>query len=102
MQQTVFVLHAHEPGRRGARGALGRAELIDGEVGAADLAHPACLHEPIERFERVRDRRLGVGLVQLVEIDAIRAEPAQAVLEAPADVLRLGAAPMLVHPELGG
>jgi hypothetical protein len=41
------------------------AELLSREVGAADLAHLASLREIIRPPERVRDRYLRIGLMEL-------------------------------------
>jgi hypothetical protein len=52
------------------------AELFGGEVRATDLAHLAGPHEFIERAERLFDRRLGVGLMELVKVYAVSLQPA--------------------------
>ena len=62
-------------------------------------------HERVERAERLLERRRLVGEVQLVEVDAIGAEPAQRVVARPGDVRRARATLALVvdrAAELGG
>src|SRR5439155_8434063 len=97
VEQAVLVLDAHESRGAGARRPLGIAQLFDGEVRAADLADLASPDQFVESAERVSDRRFGIGLVELVEVDAIGAETPQAVLDRPPDVIGPGAAPALVH-----
>jgi hypothetical protein len=80
------------------------AELLSREVGAADLAHLAGLRELIQPPERVRDRYLRIGLMEVGEIDALGLQPAQAVLEHAPHVIGPCATPPLVHghAELAG
>ena len=103
VQQAVLVLHADEPRRSGRRGRLGIAQLLGGEVRAADLANLARLHQLVEGAQRVRDRSVGIRLVQLVQVDAVGAQPAEAVLRGAMDVAGAGALALVVHrhPELG-
>ena len=54
MKEAVLVLHADEMDVRLC--GLRLAKLLGGEVGAADFAHLARLHEPGERAECVGDR----------------------------------------------
>src|SRR5207247_9224942 len=78
VEQAVLVLDAHESRGAGARRPLGIAQLFDGEVRAADLANLAGPHQLVESAERVSDRCFGLGLVELVEVDAIGTETPQA------------------------
>ena len=71
--------------------ALGgdRVRLLDHrrrEVGGADRAHRALLHELVERAERLLDRRHAVGTVVLVEVDPVGLQPPQRCLDRLADV----------------
>ena len=68
--------------------ALGFVDHLGGEVARADLAHLARAHQLVERAERLVDRHGAVGHVQLVEVDAIGAEPAEAVFDGAPDVRR--------------
>ena len=101
-EQRVLVLHRDE-GRAVAGRGLGLAQLRDGEVRAADLAHLARLDEFAQRAQRVGDGHRVVGVVQLVEVDVVGAESAQRVLAGAAHVV--GLAPKCVssmrHAELG-
>ena len=88
-QQAVLVLHAHET-REPAVGAdaRGLVDLLGREVAAADLEHLARAHQLVERAERLLERRRRVGKVQLVQVDAVGAEAAQAVFDRARDVRR--------------
>ena len=72
----VVVLRRHEP-HAVARASAASRDLRRGEVRAADVAHLALADELVERAERLLDRGLRVGRVQLVEVDAVGAEAAQ-------------------------
>ncbi len=104
VQEVVLVLHADEAGRTVGHGGGGLLEHPPGEVGAAQLADLALGDQFAQRPQRVGDGRLGVGRVQLVEVDVVGAQAAQGVLEGPAHVGR--ARPTLVAlvgaAELGG
>ena len=65
----------------GSHAAARLAQLRGREVRAADFAHLARAHEILERAERVRDRHGRIGLMQLIEIDSVGAQAAQAVVE---------------------
>ena len=56
---------------------VGVGDLPTGEVGRADIAHQSLTDEVVEHRERLLDRRQRIGLVQLVEIDPVRAESTQ-------------------------
>ena len=75
-------------------------------VRAADVADLAVPHERVERAQRLLERRLAVPLVDLVEVDPVRAEPAQAVLAGLDDVgaRQAGVVGTVAHREahLGG
>ena len=57
-----------------------RVDHLRGEVARADLAHLPGAHELLERTQCLLDRCRRIGDVQLVEVDAIGAEPAQTVV----------------------
>ena len=89
-----MVLHRdrvrEEPGRE-VRGAHG-----------ADLARA---HEAVERLERVLERDVRVGRVELVEVDVVDPEAAQARVAGGADPVRLQPGPAGVadgHADLRG
>ena len=81
-QQAVFVLRRDE-----ARGAdlLGQPVGIDRlparQVAGADRPHLAGAHQIVHRPQHLFHVRVGVQRVQLVEVDAVGLQPAQAVLE---------------------
>ena len=54
---------------------------VAGEVGTTDIAHLALPHQIGERGQRLVDRRQGVGIVQLEQVDIVGVECAQAGLE---------------------
>ena len=72
----------------------------------ADVAGLAGLDDVVQRFERLLDRRVVVQAVDLVEIDVVHAEPAQAVVDLGHDRLarQAGAVRAGAHPaiDLGG
>ena len=87
LQQAVVVLRADERGAvAGPGGPVGVGDLPAGEVGVAEVAHLAGADQVVERGERLLDRRARVGLVHLVEVDVVGAEPAQRRLDRADDV----------------
>ena len=60
------------PGLRRARRLV---QLLGGEIRAADLPHLARLHQLVQRAERVGNRNVRIGLMQLVEVDVVGSEP---------------------------
>ena len=67
------------------RGAGGRIDHVGAEVGAADLQDLALVHQFPESTQGLRVRRLGVGRMDLVVVDAVGAQPPQAAFDAPAN-----------------
>ncbi len=66
--------------------------LPRGVVRAADVARLAGAHHVVEGAQGLVHRRLGVGVVDLVEVDVVGAEAAQRALDGVEDVLAGGAA----------
>jgi hypothetical protein len=60
---------------------LGLDDLAGREGRGADVAHLALAHEVGQRAERLVDVRVVLGTVDLVEVDPVRAQAAQAVLD---------------------
>ena len=102
VQEVQLVLHADEAGRPLLHGGGGLEELGTREVRAADLADLPFADQAVEGSERVGDRGRGVGLVELVQIDTVGAQPPEAVLESAPDVggCCAPARPIDLHPEL--
>ena len=103
-----MVLQGHEAGQAllPCR-PLRLFEFRRGEVGAADRADLAFADELVQRRQRLRDRGDPVGLVVLVEVDAVGAQPPQRLLDGAADVLARAArgggapsAPLISMPNL--
>ena len=70
LDQAPLGLRRDEPGGSvGPCGELGLGDLPSGEVGAADVADLARLHQIVERPEGLVDRRAGVRSVQVIDID---------------------------------
>ena len=93
VEEAVVVLHVHEARDAEVTCRPRRfVELRGREVGATDLAHLAGSDELAERLERLADRRLRIGLVQQVEVDAVGAEALQARIAAGEHVLTAAAA----------
>jgi hypothetical protein len=103
VRQTVLLGQAHE-----------LVHAVWGFVGEADVAHLAGLHQPRQRFElfvdrggggllggvvvqRAKSRHVTLGPVDLVEVDHIGLQPAQAAFARGNDV-RGGHALVLAHP----
>ena len=88
-QEVPLDLGADEPGL----GSSPRRPWPPSAIWAADTFELAmcrtlpCSHELVERFEGLVDRGLGIGVVLVVQIDAVGAEPAQAGLAAIDDPL---------------
>ena len=78
--------------------------MFDREVGAADLTDLTGFDQTVESFEGVADGRFGVGGVQLVEIDVVGFEAAQAGITGFADIGGAGTLFSFAHAEteLGG
>ena len=77
-----MVLHRDEP--RPAVLALEvqrLAELPRVHRRRADVTRLAGLHDVVQRLQRLLDRGGGVHAVDLVEVDVVGAEPAQAVVD---------------------
>ena len=88
VDEVVVVLHGHEAGPS----VLIREEQCLGELPRvhrrrADVAGLAGLHDVVQRFERLLDRRLRIPAMDLVEVDVVGAEPAQAVVDLAQDRL---------------
>ena len=64
----------------------------------ADLAR---LLEVLERAERLGDRNLGIDAVELVEVDAVDLEPAQAHLDALLGGIPAGRPPTIRRDPIG-
>ena len=80
--------------------AEGAGELPGVHRRGADIAGLAGLHDIVQRFERLLDRRLVVETVDLIEVDIVHAEPAQAVVDLGEDRLarQAGAIGAGTHP----
>src|SRR5215216_4148708 len=98
VQKAVLVLHAREPRCATARRLLRLAQLVGREIRAADLAHLAGPNQLVEGAERLTDRHVRVGGVQLVEVDAVRAQAPEAVLHGSMQVFGPRAPSLLVQP----
>ena len=82
VEQRVAVLRRHEPLQpRRPRRPVGVGDLPGGEVRGADVAHLARAYQVGERRQRLLDRRHVVGHVQLVQVDVVGPQPAQAALD---------------------
>ena len=79
VEQVVVVLHRDESRPAVQVGQVQRlAELPRVHRRGPDVAGLALLHHVVKRFQRLFDRRVVVPAMDLVEVDVIRAEPAQA------------------------
>ena len=65
----------------GLGGGGGGGNLVGRHVRAGDVDNLPRPDEPVERFERLVDRGVGVGHVLVVEVDPVGAEPPQADLD---------------------
>src|ERR1700722_17169395 len=78
-KDAVFVLRRDESMQFGAaRRLIGFYELRGREIGAADVADLALLDQVVERAQCLFDRRRRIGTMQLIEVDPIGLQPAQA------------------------
>ena len=64
------------------------AELLDADVGDADLADLALVLQLLQRPDRLLVGDVAVGDVQLVEVDPVQPQPPQRALTGLAQVLR--------------
>jgi hypothetical protein len=67
--------------------AEGAGKLPSVHRRGADIGRFARLDDIMQRFERLLDRRVMVETVDLIEVDIIRAEPTQAVVDLGKDCL---------------
>jgi hypothetical protein len=81
MDEAEFVLKAHESrASAGGRGVSRILQLSRREVRAADLAHLSAANQVVQRTQRIGDRHRRIGLVQLVQVDIVGTQAAEAVL----------------------
>ena len=88
VKQVVVVLHAHEPSPTvevGGVERLGELPRVHGR--RSDVASLARLHDIVQGFHGLFDGRVVVPAMDLVEIDVVGAEAAQAVVDLTQDVL---------------
>lgn len=67
-----------------------RLQLGGREIRTANLPHLTNLDQIVEHAERVGDRHVRVWHVQLIEIDVVGSQTAQAVLDGLPHILRFG------------
>jgi len=73
------VLRRNQAGQvLGAGGPLGVGNLPAGKVALADVAHLALFDQVVQGLQRLDDRCLGIGPMELVQIDVVRLQPPQA------------------------
>ena len=89
IDQVVVVLHRRRSASAVPIGEIASTlrELPRVHGRRADVARLARAHDVVERLERLLDRRLRVEAMDLVEVDVVDAEPAQAVVDGVLDVL---------------
>ena len=92
-----MVLHRDEARPAVAVGQVQRlAELPGVHRRGADVARLAGLHHVVQRLQRLLDRRVVVPAMDLVEIDVVGAQPAQAGVDLGHDGLARQAAAVRV------
>ena len=108
-QEYSFCAETNAGVAAGPGDPVGVDHLPAGQVGRAEVADLALLHQLVEGGQRLLDRGVRVGRVQLVEVDPVGAEPAQAGLHGDPDVAARAAGapvrsvrPLHVAAELGG
>src|SRR5262249_39498656 len=84
--EALLADEAEEPAS--GRGAVRLRDLPAREVAAADVDHLPLRHQLLHRLPHLVPGRVTIDVVHLVQVDAIRAEPAQAVVAGAADVVR--------------
>jgi hypothetical protein len=94
-----FVISQPPADRVIASGPRSFTKLFDRKIRAADLTHFASAHQRSQCAERIRNRRLRIGFVELVKIDAIGAEATQTLFGGLANIVRLRSLPLLIHLE---
>ncbi len=87
LEQAVVVLSADERRATGRRGDVcGPGDLPAGEVAVAEVADLSLQHQLVQRGEGLLDGCHRVGRMQLIEVDVVGLQPAQARLDGPPDV----------------
>ena len=101
IDQVVVVLHRDEPRPAVPLRDMQRLrELIRVHARRADVARLAALHDVVQRFDRLLDRRVVVPAMDLIQIDVVGAEAAQRVVDRFHDVFaRQAAVVRLVVPD---
>jgi hypothetical protein len=93
IDEVVVILHAHDPGEaKPLGGGEHPGELPGVHRRCADVERLAGLDDVAERLQRLLDRRRRVEAVDLVEVDVVGAQSAQAVVDGMQDVLARQAA----------
>ena len=98
-----MVLHADEFGPAMQAAGIDRLrELPGAHVGSADVAGLAGFHHVMQRFHGFLDRHGRVGSVDLIEVDEVGSEAAQAVVDLAQDRLarQAGAVRSRPHPAI--
>src|SRR5579859_1612310 len=87
VQQVIERLQAREglPTVRAA-GIDGLLKLVSGEVAGSEVTHFAALHQTLERAESLFKRRHRVPAVDLIQVDVVRPQAAQAVFHTSQDM----------------
>src|SRR5260370_31418092 len=67
-----------------ARALLGLPDLRGGEIGAADVAHLALPHEIVQCPQRLLDRRVRIGTMEIGDVHPLGLEPLEARPRPPA------------------
>ena len=105
LQQRILVLGRDET-RPARRRPVRVGDLPAGEVGVAEIADLALGHQIIQRAQGFIDRRIGIGLVKLIEVDPVGSQPGQAVFDGAHDPAPGSPLATLIvadpHAELGG
>ena len=80
-QQVPLDLRRDEAGEAAGLCNRGRGfDLLRRHVRRREVQHLPGVHEIVQGLERLVDRRLGIGVVLVIEVDPVGAQPAQADL----------------------
>src|SRR5690606_21458501 len=92
-----LVLYANESGCTLAHCRFCFPDLPGGEVGCPDLPHLTRFHKVVQCLEGIRDWRIRVRAMELVQVNPVSTETPQRILNRATDVTRVCSLPLIIQ-----